>query len=132
MRRVGYGSRCALACGAHHPTGIGPVLLCNFCGRGAIRLFARYGGYACRQCHRAPYALQQTNQIGCKRLAACKLRLELSSLPNINEPLPPKPKWTRRRTYQRIRNEIQSLEAKAKTQKFKQPLNSQLFAFHIG
>jgi len=27
---------------------------------------------------------------------------------------------------------LQSLEAKAKTQKFKQPLNSQFFAYHIG
>jgi hypothetical protein len=25
------------------------VLVCNSCGRGAIRLFARYGTYACRQ-----------------------------------------------------------------------------------
>jgi hypothetical protein len=30
----------------------------------------------------------------------------------ICEPMPAKPKWTRRRTYQRIRNEIQALEAR--------------------
>jgi hypothetical protein len=33
-----------------------------------------------------------TAQIGRKRLAACKLRLELSSLPDINEALAPKPR----------------------------------------
>jgi hypothetical protein len=35
--------------------------------------------------------------------------------------MPAKPKWTRRRTYRRIRNQIQALEAKAKTQRFKKP-----------
>jgi hypothetical protein len=34
--------------------------------------------------------------------------------------------------YQRIRNEIQALEAKAKAQRFKKPLSSQLFAYHVG
>src|SRR5215475_13782762 len=29
-------------------------------------------------------------------------------LPDIREPMPPKPKWTRRRTYHRSRNEIQT------------------------
>jgi hypothetical protein len=43
-----------------------------------------------------------------------------------------KPKWTRRRTYQRIRKEIQALEAKAKAQRFKKPLSTQLFAYHVG
>jgi len=66
--------------------------------------------------------------------SACKpkLRLQLGGLPDIREPMPPKPKWTRRRTYQRIRNGIQALEAKAKTRRFKKPLSSQLFARHVG
>ena len=68
------------------------------------------------------YASQKNNQIGRKRLKASKLRLlQLGSTPDINEPLRPKPKWTRRRTYQRIRNEIQILEAKAKTRRFNNP-----------
>jgi hypothetical protein len=55
-----------------------------------------------------------TKEIGRKRFKASKLRLlQLGSTPDINEPLPRKPKWTRRRTYQRIRNEIQTLDAKA-------------------
>jgi hypothetical protein len=117
-------------------TGFGhhrPILLCNSCGRGAIRLFFRYGTYACRHCHRALYASQKNNQLGRKRLAAAKLRLvELGGLPDINEPFPPKPKWTRRRTYQRIRNEIQALEADAKTRRFRKPMATQLFAYHVG
>jgi hypothetical protein len=69
---------------------------------------------------------------GCNGAAACKLRFELGGFPDICEPTPSKPKWTRRRTYQCIRNKIQALEAKAKTRRFKKPLSSQLFAYHIG
>jgi hypothetical protein len=80
------------------------------CGRlrffGIIRLFARSGAY--------------------------KLRLQLGGLPDICEPMPSKPKWTRRKTYRRIRNEIQALEAQAKTRRFKKPLSTQLFAYHVG
>jgi hypothetical protein len=38
----------------------------------------------------------------------------------------------RRRTYQRIRNEIQALEAKANARRFRKPIPTQLFAYHIG
>jgi hypothetical protein len=34
--------------------------------------------------------------------------------------------------YQRIRDEIQALEAKAKTQRFRKLIATQLFAYHIG
>jgi hypothetical protein len=110
-----------------------PILLCNSCGRGAIRLFAHYGTYSCRFCHRALYASQRNNQVARKRFAAAKLRLtHLGSLPDINEPFPPKPKWTRRKTYQRISKEIQALEAKAKIQRYKKPLSTRLFAYYVG
>ena len=79
------------------------ILVCSKCGRGVIRLFGRYGSYACRFCHRALYASQKQHSIARKRLQAAKLRFtQLGSLPDINEPFPLKPKWTRRRTYQRI------------------------------
>jgi hypothetical protein len=74
----------------------------------------------------------ENNQFRRKRLAAAKLRLVLGGLPDICEPIPAKPKWTRRRTYQHIRNEIQALEAKAKSRRFKKPLGSQLFAYHVS
>lgn len=107
--------------------------ICSSCSGGAIRLFGHYGNYACRFCHRAVYASQKNDQIGRKRLAASKLRLlQLGGLPDINEPMPPKPKWQRRKTYQRITNEIQALEAKAKTQRYRKPLSTQLFAYHVS
>src|SRR5262249_23661158 len=62
------------------------IFVCS-CGYGAILLFARYGTYACRHCHKAVYASQKYDQIGRKRLAACKLRLELGGWPDIREPL---------------------------------------------
>jgi hypothetical protein len=65
-------------------------------------------------------------------LKASKLRLDLGGLPDINEPFPPKPKWTRRRTYQRIRNEIQALEAKAKQTRFRKDIDIRTFAYHVG
>ena len=48
------------------------------------------------------------------------------------EPMPSKPKWTRRRTYQRIRNEIQALEAKAKQTRFRKDIDIRTFAYHAG
>jgi hypothetical protein len=36
------------------------ILVCGSCDCGAIRLFARYGTYACRHCHKAVYASQKT------------------------------------------------------------------------
>jgi hypothetical protein len=107
------------------------IFVCNSCRCGALRLFAHYGTYACRHCHRLPYASQQRDRNGRKRLTASKLRLKLGGCPDINEPMPAKPKWTRHRTYQRIRNEIQALEATAKTTRFEKPLNSQLFPYHF-
>jgi hypothetical protein len=116
-------------------TGFGrprPILLCNQCGRGVIRLFARYSTYKCRFCHKALYASQKQDIVTRKRLQAAKLRLKLSPLPDINEPLPTKPKWAHRKTYQRIRNEIQSLEAQAKTRRFKKPIDIRLFRYHVS
>jgi hypothetical protein len=108
------------------------ILVCSSCGCGAIRLFGHYGNYACRYCHRAAYASQKNNQIGRKRVQASKLRLQIGGWPDINEPMPSKPKWTRRRTYQRVRNEIEALEATAKTRRFRKPLSTQLFAYHVS
>src|SRR5215831_11265176 len=46
--------------------------------------------------------------------------------------LPSKPKWTRRRTYQRIRNEIQALEAQAKQTRFRKDIDIRTFAYHAA
>ena len=115
-------------------TGLGApraTLVCS-CGYGAIRLFARYGSYACRHCHRALYASQKHNQIGRKRLAACKLRLKLGGWPDTREPLPTKLKWKHKKRYQRLRNQAQALEATANTRRFRKPIPTQLLAYHVG
>jgi hypothetical protein len=106
------------------------VLLCN-CGRGAIRLFAKYGTYACRYCHRATYLSQQQNQIGRKRLAAAKIRLKLGGLPAIDEPFPRKAKWKHRKGYQRLRNHAEELEKAAKRCRAK-PTPIKVFAYHVS
>jgi hypothetical protein len=132
MGRNGYVQRFGIAWIPTHFGRRRAILVCGSCSCGAVRLFAHYGTYACRHCHRAQYASHKRQKHGRRPLAAAKLRLRLGGLPSTTEPIPPKPKWTRRRTYQRIRNEIQALEAKAKTRRFKKPLSSQLFAYHVG
>jgi hypothetical protein len=106
------------------------VFVCS-CGRGAIRLFAKYGTYACRYCQRAIYASQKEDSTGRKRLTACKLRLQLGGLPNINEPFPAKRKWAHRKRYQRLRNQAQALEGKAKARRFHKPVETKIFAYHV-
>jgi hypothetical protein len=100
------------------------ILVCGSCGCGAIRLFARYGTYACRHCHKAVYTSQKHDQNGRQRLAASKLLLQLGGLQIFANQRLPSPNGTRRRTYQRIRNEIQALEATAKTRRFRKPISN--------
>jgi hypothetical protein len=65
-------------------------------------------------------------------LSICR-RLKLGGWPEIREPMPSKPKWTRRRTYQRIRNEeIQALEAQAKQTRFRKEIDIRTFAYHVS
>jgi hypothetical protein len=112
-------------------TGFGlprPLFVCQ-CGYSVRRLFFRYGHLACRQCHKAIYASQQRDSNGRKRLAASKLRLtQLGSLPDINEPFPPKPKWKHHRTFYKARKQLDILEAPIKAHRFKKSLSTQLFA----
>ena len=115
-------------------TGLGaprPIFVCS-CGYGAIRLFARYGSYACRHCHKAVYASQKYDQTGRKRLAACKLRLELGGWPDIREPMPSKLKWKHKKRYQRLRNQAQVLEGQAKQTRFRKDIDIRTFAYHVA
>jgi hypothetical protein len=108
------------------------VFVCSSCRGGAIRLFGKDGNYACRFCHRAQYLSQKQKTASRKRLAACKLRLELGGWPDIHELMPSKPKWTRRRTYQRIRHQIQALEAKAKQTRFRKQIDIRTFGYNVA
>jgi hypothetical protein len=109
------------------------ILVCASCGGGAVRLFSRYGNYACRFCHKAVYASQKHNQFGRKRLQASKLRLlKLGGWPDIREPIPAKAKWKHRRTYKNTRKQLDRLEAPIKSLRFKKPLSAQLFAYYVA
>jgi hypothetical protein len=108
------------------------ILVCSSCGRRVIRLFSRYGNYACRHCHRAQYLSQKQNTATRKRLAACKLRLKLGGLPDIREPLPPKAKWEHRKGYQKLRSQAQALEAQANQTRFRKEIDIRTFAYHVG
>jgi hypothetical protein len=108
------------------------VFVCSSCRGGAIRLFSKDGNYACRFCHRAQYLSQKQKTASRKRLAACKLRLELGGWPDIHALMPSKSKWTHRRTYQRIRHQIQALEAQAKRTRFRKEIDIRTFSYHVG
>jgi hypothetical protein len=71
-----------------------PIIECA-CTRRAIKLFSKFGTYACRKCHGAVYTSQRQDSKGRKRFKAAKLRLELGGLPNNREAMPPKRKWAK-------------------------------------
>lgn len=108
------------------------MLLCNQCDRGTIRLFCRYGTFACRRCHKAVFACQKYDQIGRKRLAASKLRLQLGGLPSIDEPIALKAKWKHQQTYKNARKQLDRLEAPIKAYRFRKPLSASLFAYYVA
>src|SRR5262245_43623384 len=108
------------------------ILVCRSCAGGAIRLYGHYGNYACRFCHRAQYLSQKQKSASRKRLAAAKLRLKLGGWPDIREPLPPKAKWKHKKRYQRLRNQIQALEAQAKQTRFRKQIDARTFAYHLA
>ena len=106
------------------------VLVCS-CGCGATRLFARYGAYACKACHRAVHMCQRQSSGGRKRLRACKLRLDLGGWPDVNEALASRAKGRHRRAYQRLRGQVQALETAIGSKRFRKPLDMRIFAYCV-
>jgi hypothetical protein len=78
-----------------------------------------------------PHASQKNNQIGRKRLAACKLRIELGGLPDIRGPLPARAKWKHKKRYQRLRNQVRALETQVNRHVFRKQIAVRTFAYHI-
>src|SRR5215831_13328540 len=107
---LGWSAAAALAVLTGYSATTATTLAASVTGRGI-----------CRKNRRPPAA----------NASAAKLRLKLGGWPDIREPMPSKPKWTRRRTYQRIRNEIQALEAKAKQTRFRKQIDTRTFAYHV-
>jgi hypothetical protein len=107
------------------------IFVCSSCRGGAIRLFGKDGNYACRFCHRAHYLSQRQKTASRKRLAAAKLRLKLGGWPDIHQLMPLRPKRTHRKTYQRVRHQIQALEAQAKQTRFRKEIDIRTFSYHV-
>jgi hypothetical protein len=107
-----------------------PIIECT-CTRRAVKLFSKFGTYACRKCHGAVYTSQRQDSKGRKRFKAVKLRLELGGLPNNKEALPAKRKWAHRRRYQRLRSQVQGLEAAIKPKRVRKPIDIRIFAYHL-
>ena len=108
------------------------IFVCSTCCCAAIRLFGRYGNYACRFCQGAQYLSQKQNTATRKRLAAAKLRLKLGGWPDIREPLPRKAKWKHEKRYQRLRNQVQALEVQAKQTHFRKEIDIRTFGYHVA
>jgi hypothetical protein len=99
------------------------AVLTGYSATTATTLAASVTGLSiCRKNRRPPVA----------NASAAKLRLKLGGWPHIREPMPSKPKWTRRRTYQRSRNEIQALEAQAKQTRFRKEIDIRTFDYHVS
>ena len=95
------------------------VFVCSSCRGGAIRLFGKDGNYACIE---RSICRKNKRPLVANASQACKLRLELGGWPDIHDLMPSRPKWTHRRTYQRIRHQIQALEAQAKRTRFRKEI----------
>jgi hypothetical protein len=51
----------------------------------------------------------------------------------MNEPLAPKAKWKHRKTYRKVRDQVQLLESAIKpTKRCKKPINIGIFAYHLA
>ena len=116
-------------------TGLGTnraILVCS-CGRGAIRLFARYGAYACKALSPrgpdVPAAEQSGPQTSPGLQAAAGSR---RGLPDVNETIAPRATGKHRRAYQRLRGQVQALEKAIGSRRFRRPLDMRVFAYHVG
>jgi hypothetical protein len=63
MGRNGYVQRFGVAWIPTYFGKHGAIFVCSTCRGGAIRLFGRYGSYACRFCHRAQYLSQNKRRL---------------------------------------------------------------------
>ena len=88
-----------------------PWFLCPDCGRRCAIVYSVQGWFTCRLCARLNYESQRTmiREGARNRLRAIRQRLGASG--NLLEPFPPRPKGMHRRTYDRLRQEADRLEA---------------------
>jgi hypothetical protein len=93
-----------------HFGGWRPWFICIRCNRRVGKLYNNGASLRCRHCLDLWYASQRRGAKSRCYLRALKLRLRLNGIANLGEPIPDRPKWMHRRTYERLRRRLQNLE----------------------
>lgn len=90
--------------------GFRKFFLCPRCHR---RCMVLYGGayFRCRKCYGLAYASQNEDAADRTRRTAEKIRVRLGGTADLDEPFPEKPKGMHWKTYQRLRERGERLEA---------------------
>jgi hypothetical protein len=90
--------------------GARPWLHC-LCGRRVARLFKGFGGYFCRPCCGNPvYESQRRNEKARSYLQSYRARQQLGGSRPVVDPVPERPYRMKRKTYARLRDQIERLE----------------------
>jgi len=88
-----------------------PWMLCPHCQKRVARLFMGMGGFFCRICvGNPPYESQLRNNKARIYLRAYRLRQRIGGGHPVRDPIPERPYRMWRKTYHRIRTEIERLE----------------------
>ena len=96
-----------------HLGGERPWMHCPHCEKRVSKLYRGLAGYFCRACiGNPPYATQRLSAQGRAQFKACKLRLLLNGEAQLSRPFPERPRHMHRRTYERLRREGMTLEAR--------------------
>ena len=94
-----------------HFGGLRPWLHCPHCQRRVMRLFKGLTGYCCRTCCGSPiYESQRRSRKARAYLQAYRLRLRLGGSRPVVDAIPPRPPRMARKTYARLRAQIEQLE----------------------
>ena len=82
-----------------------------FCGRQVAKLYGAGRLFACRHCYRLGYAVQRGGPMDRAHHRLGRLHRKLGADYDGPDGIPPpKPKWMRQKTYQRLANEIEDGE----------------------
>jgi hypothetical protein len=95
-----------------HYGGTRPWLKCPKCDRRVGKIHLNGIMFLCRHCYNLAYESQQTNNVNRSLRKAKLMRKRIGGSLSIFEPIPLKPKGMHRKTYWRIREEIEIAELK--------------------
>jgi hypothetical protein len=87
-------------------------LACPLCGRTVCLLYGIDGRCACQRCAGLWHASRRKSAAGRKFLRARRIRERLGKMPILCAPLPPRPRYMHRATYNRLCETVLRLEAR--------------------